>query len=106
MTQSSKQVVTIMKVRIICLSPPQERCLSPLRENSLPCYKPCLASWSCQRIQQRLCLLQDRRVKAFGEPAIDRREQVTRFHLFTLVAPEPSEADGGSQLRELGALPF
>src|SRR3954470_21377677 len=46
---------------------------------------------SCQLIQQRLCLLQDRRVETFTEPVIDRREQVTGFRMSVLVPREPRE---------------
>ena len=61
---------------------------------------------SCQLIQQRLRLLQDRRVEAFGEPAIDRREQIMCLGPPALVTPEPGEAGRGSQLEKLRALLF
>src|SRR6476659_4518403 len=57
-------------------------------------------------VQQRLGLLQDWRIEAFGEPAIDRREQVTRFRALALATPQPGKADGGLQLIEFRALPF
>jgi len=40
--------------------------------------------------------LQNRRVETFGEPAVDRCEQATRFVALTLVAPQASETDGGT----------
>src|SRR6516165_7942708 len=51
-----------------------------------------------------LSLFQIGGVEAFGEPAIDRREQVVRFAAATLVAPEPGEAHRGAQFPELGLL--
>ena len=35
------------------------------------------ATGSCQLIEQRLCLLQVGGVEALGEPAVDRREEIT-----------------------------
>ena len=49
-----------------------------------------------QRVQQRLGLLEIRRVKALGEPAVDRRQQVMGFLAFALLLPESSETCGGS----------
>src|SRR4051794_22198414 len=59
-----------------------------------------------QLIQQRLCVLQVRCIKALGEPAIDRREQIMGFHVLALVTHEPGEADRRPQLEELRALPL
>jgi hypothetical protein len=39
--------------------------------------------------------LQDRRVEAFGEPAVYWREKITGFGAFALVAPQAGEAGGG-----------
>src|SRR5215467_3749590 len=61
---------------------------------------------SRQLIEQRLGILQDRRAEAFGEPAVDRGEQVTGLGAFALVAPEPGEAGGGAQLPKFGVLPL
>ena len=41
-------------------------------------------TWSRQLIEQRLCLLQVQRVEAFGEPAVDRGEEVAGFGAATL----------------------
>ena len=49
----------------------------------------------CQRVQQRLGLLEIRRVKALGEPAVDRRQQRPRFVPLALPMPEPTQAYGG-----------
>jgi hypothetical protein len=49
-------------------------------------------------LEQRLGFLQDRRVEPFGEPSVDRREEIARFGVFALVAPQTGEADGGAQL--------
>jgi hypothetical protein len=37
-------------------------------------------------------------LEAFGEPAVDRREQSAGLRVFALVAPESGEADRGPQL--------
>ena len=44
------------------------------------------------------------RVKAFGEPAVDGREELTGFGVAALVVAEPREAHGGAQFPELGLL--
>src|SRR4029077_9412864 len=48
-----------------------------------------------QRIEQRLCIFQDRRVEPFGEPTVDRCEEITGFGALALVAPEAGEASSG-----------
>jgi hypothetical protein len=48
-------------------------------------------SW-LQRIQQALGLLQIKRVKTFGEPAVDRGEKIVSLMLLALIAPQPSHA--------------
>ena len=53
---------------------------------------------SRQLVEQRLGVLQDRRVEAFGEPAVDWCEKITGFGSLTLVAPETGEARGTQQL--------
>src|SRR6516225_10004309 len=57
-----------------------------------------------QFVEQRLCVFEVGGVEAFGEPVVDRREQVLRFGVATLVAAEPSEARGGAQFPEFGLL--
>ena len=59
-----------------------------------------------QLIQQRLRVLQVRRIETFGEPIVDRTEQITGFRALALVAPEPGEAGRCPQLEELCALPL
>ena len=59
---------------------------------------------SRQLIQQRLGLLEVPRVKAFGEPMVDRGEQVVRFLALALPLPQPGQAHGGPQLPRLGLL--
>jgi hypothetical protein len=49
--------------------------------------------------------LQDRRVEALGEPAIDRREETTGFSALALIAPEAGEAHASTQLQEFRGLP-
>jgi hypothetical protein len=41
---------------------------------------------SRQFVEQRLCLFEIGRVEAFGEPAVDRREEVSGFGAAALVA--------------------
>jgi hypothetical protein len=59
---------------------------------------------SGQLIQQRLRVLQVRRIETLTEPAVDRAEQITSFNALALVAPEPGEAGRCPQLKELCAL--
>src|SRR5262245_26344603 len=59
---------------------------------------------SSQLVQQRLCFFQVGCVEPFGEPAIDRREEVAGFGAAALVLPETGEAHGGAQFPELGFL--
>jgi hypothetical protein len=48
--------------------------------------------------------LQDRRVEALGEPAVDRREQVTGFGSLALIPPEAGKAGRREQLEDPCAL--
>ena len=57
-----------------------------------------------QCIEQRPGLLQIRGVEPFGEPAIDRCQQRTRFGLLALLLPEATEAHGGPQLQRFRLL--
>src|SRR5262249_23267143 len=61
---------------------------------------------SGQVIEERLGLLQVKRVEAFGEPAIDGREQVASLGALALIAPEAGEVESCTQLPEFGALPL
>jgi hypothetical protein len=61
---------------------------------------------SRQLIQQRLGLLQVRRIETFGEPTVDWCEQIAGFRALALVMPEPGEADRCPQLEQLCALPL
>src|SRR5215469_9511797 len=47
---------------------------------------------SRQCVEQRLCVFEIRCVQAFGEPAVDRREEIASLSVATLVAVEPGEA--------------
>src|ERR1700730_4062263 len=54
---------------------------------------------SCGELfQQRLGLFEDWRVKPFGEPVVDRREEVTGFGTIALIAPEAGKGGGGAEL--------
>ena len=57
-----------------------------------------VAALSRQLLQQRLRLLQVGRVKALGEPAVDRGEQIVGFGALVLLLPEPTQAHGRPQL--------
>jgi hypothetical protein len=57
-------------------------------------------------IKQCFCLLQNRRIEAFGEPDIDRRQQVAGLATLTLIDPKASEADGGTQFKGFCTLPL
>src|SRR5262249_6735381 len=57
-----------------------------------------------QLVEHCLRILEVGRVEAFGEPAVDRREQVMGFGTAALVAAELGEGDGGAQFPELGPL--
>src|SRR6516162_5633559 len=48
-------------------------------------------------VEQRLCLFEIGGVEAFGEPAVDRCEQIASFAVAALVAAQPGEARGGAQ---------
>src|ERR1039458_10871983 len=52
---------------------------------------------SGQLIEQRLRLLQIRRVEAFSEPAVDRSEQFSSLPRLPLITPEPRHAHGGAE---------
>jgi hypothetical protein len=41
--------------------------------------------------------LQHRRVETFGEPAIDRREEIMGFGALALISPEAGERDRASE---------
>src|SRR5215831_20528079 len=56
-------------------------CLSELEANA-----------SSQLVEQRLGFLQNRRVETFGEPAVNRGEEIAGFIVLALVKPEASEA--------------
>ncbi len=55
-------------------------------------------------VEQRLRVFEIGCVEPFGEPAVDRREDVAGFGAAALVAAEPGEARGGAQFPELGLL--
>ena len=60
---------------------------------------------SAKFLQQRLGPLQVRRAKPFGEPAVDRREKITRFIASQLFAPELGQTDRCLQFEQFCALP-
>ena len=62
----------------------------PCREN--------LTSMLRQFNKQSLSLVQVRRVKALGEPAVDRSEKFSGVILLPLIAPQPRHPHGRAQL--------
>src|SRR6202048_12590 len=61
-------------------------------------------SSSRQLVEQRLCLFQVGGVEAFGEPAVDRPEEVAGFGAPALLAPEAGEIAGGAQFQRFRLL--
>src|SRR5262245_13226710 len=59
---------------------------------------------SGQLVKQRLGVLQDRRVEAFGERAVHQREEVASFRALALVASQAGEAGRSAQPKRLRAL--
>src|SRR5947207_25290 len=59
---------------------------------------------SCQFVEQRLRLSQIGCGETFGEPAVDRREEIAGFGAAALVTAQPGETHGGAQFEELGLL--
>jgi hypothetical protein len=57
-----------------------------------------------QVLQQRLRLLEIGRVKALGEPAVDRCQQIVCCLPFSLLLPQPTQTRGSTQLPRLGLL--
>jgi hypothetical protein len=57
-----------------------------------------------QRRQQCLGLLQVGGVKALGEPAVERRQQVVGLGALALVLPESAQAHRGAEFEGLGLL--
>jgi hypothetical protein len=49
-----------------------------------------------ERLQQRHCLYEIGRVEAFGEQAVDRRQDATGFGSATLLTEQAGEADCGA----------
>ena len=78
------------------------RCGRSGAASSSPAKRP--STCSGQLVEQHSRLLEIRRVKALGEPAVDRREKVARLGAAALVAAKPGEAHGGAQFPELGLL--
>src|SRR5258707_12292506 len=60
---------------------------------------------SCpQVVEQGLSLSQIERVEAFGEPAVDRSEQIAGLITLALIAPKPRHAHCSTQLPGPGSL--
>jgi len=57
-----------------------------------------------QLLQQRLRVLEVRRVEAFGEPGVDGLEQIAGVGALALALPEVGEGGGGAQLEGLRLL--
>src|SRR5262249_19790873 len=60
-------------------------------------HEPC--AWLCrQRAEQSLGLFQITRIKAFGEPVIDRSKKIAGLIALALIAPQPRHAHRRPQL--------
>jgi hypothetical protein len=59
---------------------------------------------SRRRVEQRFRRFEVLCGEAFGEPAVDRGQEVAGFGVTALVAAEPGEAHGGAQFPEFGFL--
>src|SRR6516164_7399231 len=57
-----------------------------------------------QLVEQGLRLLEVRRVKALGEPAVDRPEEVRRSDAVAASSPQPGEVGGGTQFERARSL--
>jgi hypothetical protein len=57
---------------------------------------PCRVSVSRQLLDERLSVLQDRRVETFGEPVVNWQEEVASLGAFILVKPEVGETRCGT----------
>jgi hypothetical protein len=55
-------------------------------------------------VEQRFGVFQDRRIEAFGEPAMDRGEKMVGPLPLALIAPEAGKAGCGAQFPTLRAL--
>src|SRR5262249_44467649 len=60
---------------------------------------PIVCCTSCQRLQQRLGLLQINRVKALAEPAVDLCQELVGFSTFALALPQSTQAHRRAQLQ-------
>ena len=58
-----------------------------------------------QLVQQRLCLLQIKRVEPLSEPPVNRSKQFRRLLHLALIAPESGEAHGGAEFPGFCLLP-
>ena len=58
-----------------------------------------------QFLEQRLGLLQVRRIKPLSEPAIDLRQHLLGFFCLALLLPQPAQAHDGPQLQRFRLLP-
>jgi len=63
--------------------------------------RPCLY---IERLEQRLGLFEVLCAEAFGEPVVDRREEVARFIVPPMIVQQTGEADRGAQFEAASAL--
>jgi hypothetical protein len=72
----------------------------PARDRAFRASLISLSSLACSRpqlIQQGFGLFEVERVEAFGEPAVDRSEQIAGLIQFALITPEPRHAHCGAE---------
>src|SRR5262245_30721302 len=60
-----------------------------------------ISSWMHETVDQFAGTLLIRQVKAFGEPVVDRDDEVTSFGVLALIAPRTREGNCGTQLQRL-----
>ena len=70
-----------------------------LRHNWAECIRGALyaCALSPKFLQERLGFLEVGGVKALGEPAVDRRQQLAGFGALALALPQASQAGGGAE---------
>src|SRR5215813_8793876 len=85
-------------------APTSAPCFVGAPHESLVWRRACALPSSCEFFQQRPGFLEVRGVKALGEPAVDRRQQLVGFRTLVLLLPQARQAHGGAQFQGLGLL--
>ena len=69
-----------------------------------PMHTPLTGCGSCQLFEQGFGFLKISRVKALGEPAIERRQQLIGGGPLTLLLPQPTQTHRGAQFQRFRLL--